>query len=206
VSAELVFKLIFLIQFAVLLVIRVLFGLRVRESGNDSWSVNKEAVDREGKWSMVSRPMAFLGMMALVVLYTAGSGELKWLVVPLPVWLRWLGVGLGIICLPLLVWIHHTLRDYWSTSLQLRNGHSLIREGPYRRVRHPMYTALILCFTGLSLVSALWPFMLVAGLSILFFSRVAGREETMMIAQFGDEYRAYMQCTGRFLPRRFLKS
>jgi protein-S-isoprenylcysteine O-methyltransferase Ste14 len=76
----------------------------------------------------------------------------------------------------------------------------------YRWVRHPMYSALMLCFVGLSLVSAVWPFMVLVLLSILFFFRVVGREEVMMIEQFGDEYRAYMKKTGRFLPRLSSKS
>ena len=64
-----------------------------------------------------------------------------------------------------------------------------------------MYAVLMLCFIGLSLVSAAWPFLLLTVVTIPFFYRVSGKEETMMIEQFGDEYRAYMQRTGRFLPR-----
>jgi len=205
-STELVFRAIFLVLFIVLLVIRGLFGWKVRQAGHSSWSVDKDAVEREGKWSIILRPIAFLCMLALVVLYATNPEESSWLTVSLPGWLRWFGVGLGIISLPLLVWVHHTLREYWSTALQLRKSHLLITEGPYGWVRHPMYTALMLCFIGLSLVSAVWPFMLLVVLSMLFFYRVVGREEAMMIEQFGDQYRTYMERTGRFLPRLFLKS
>jgi len=69
-----------------------------------------------------------------------------------------------------------------------------------------MYTTLMLCFIGLSLISAVWPFMLLAVLSMPFFYRVANKEEAMMAEQFGDEYGNYMKYTGRFLPRLFPKS
>ena len=205
-GTEPVFKAIFLVLFIALLTIRGLFGWRVRQAGHSSWSANKDAVRREGRWSLLLRPVAFLCMLAVVALYATSPLESSWLTVSLPGWLRWLGVGLAFISLPLLVWVHRTLREYWSTVIQLRESHALITDGPYGWIRHPMYTALTLCFIGLSLVSAVWPFMLLVVLSMLFFYRVTGREEAMMIERFGDQYRAYMERTGRFLPRLIRKS
>jgi protein-S-isoprenylcysteine O-methyltransferase Ste14 len=202
-GTELAFKVIFIVLFVTLLVIRGFFGWNVRQAGHSSWSVDKDAVEREGKWSLLLRPIVFLCMLASIILYLVSPEGSSCLVVTLPGQLRWFGAGLGIVSLPLLFWVHHTLREYWSTALQLRKSHSLITSGPYRWIRHPMYSALMLCFVGLSLVSAVWPFILLVFLSILFFCRVVGREETMMIEQFGNEYRAYMKRTGRFLPRLF---
>jgi protein-S-isoprenylcysteine O-methyltransferase Ste14 len=75
-------------------------------------------------------------------------------------------------------------------------------EGPYRWMRHPMYTALFLLGVGFLLLTSNWAVgvPLIIALPILVAVRV-GNEEALMIEQFGDEYRAYMQQTGRFLPR-----
>jgi protein-S-isoprenylcysteine O-methyltransferase Ste14 len=99
-----------------------------------------------------------------------------------------------------LIRVHQTLGNYWSTNLQIQDRHHLIEEGPYHSVRHPMYTALANIFIGLGLVSGLWPWILLALLGIAFFITRVPKEEKMMLEEFGDEYKDYMQRSGRFLP------
>ncbi|MBN1535748.1 MAG: isoprenylcysteine carboxylmethyltransferase family protein [Anaerolineales bacterium] len=204
-TIENIFKTIFFILFIGLLCIRLFYGVKVRKTGKSSWKLDQSAVAREGKWSIILRPILFLCMLALVAFYAVADSPSSWLTVPLPEWLRWLGVGLGFFSLALLVWVHHTLREYWSTTLQLRNSHTIITRGPYAWVRHPMYSVLMLCFLGLALVSEIWLLLLWAVLSPVFFNRIAGIEEMMMKEQFGDEYLAYMNQTGRFFPKIFAK-
>jgi protein-S-isoprenylcysteine O-methyltransferase Ste14 len=202
-STELIFKAIFFALFFALLAIRILFAWKVRQAGQNSWSLPKEAVKREGIWSIILRLAMGLCLLVLVVVYAGDPDEPGWLDVPLPDWLRGVGAGLGILSLPLLVWVHNTLREYWSGNLQLKDNHLLITQGPYRWVRHPMYAVLMLCFIGLSLASAAWPFLLLAVVTIPFFYRVSSKEEEMMIEQFGDEYGEYKKRAGRFLPQLF---
>jgi protein-S-isoprenylcysteine O-methyltransferase Ste14 len=204
-SIGLLFKYIFFTLFIMLLGIRFYFGWKVRQAGHNSWAMDKKLVEREGTWSVLLRLAAAFLMLALVVLYALGPEGPNWMTLPLPSWLRWLGVGVGITGLLLLAWVHKTLREYWSTGLQLRKNHTLITEGPYRRVRHPMYTTLMLCFAGLAIVSAAWPLLLLAALTVPFFYRVTVKEETMMVEQFGEKYRLYAQQTGGFFPRLFTK-
>ena len=64
-----------------------------------------------------------------------------------------------------------------------------------------MYSALFSFFVGLTLVSASWLVVLLVMVSVFVLYGRTGKEESLMIEQFGDEYRAYMQRTGRFLPR-----
>ena len=198
---ESVFKIIFFALFAALLGIRGYFGWRTRQAGHCSWFAGKEAAEREGRLSLMLRPVIFLGMLVLIVYYIIADAESSWMSLSLPNWLRWMGVGLGIVSLTLLFWVHDTLREFWSTTLRIQDRHDLITEGPYRWVRHPMYSALRLLFFGLSLISAVWPLLVLAVVMVPFFNRVVGKEEAMMIEQFGNEYRNYMGRTGRFLPR-----
>jgi protein-S-isoprenylcysteine O-methyltransferase Ste14 len=111
----------------------------------------------------------------------------------------------GVLCLVIGLWLfyrsHADLGTNWSITLEIREEHRLITQGVYRRIRHPMYTALLLYAAGQALVIPNW----VAGLSnliafmVLFALRV-GAEERMMTEQFGDEYTAYSARTKRLIP------
>lgn len=120
-------------------------------------------------------------------------------------WLRYIGVALGIGALLLFVWVHQNLGKYFTNQLRITAGHTIINTGPYRWVRHPMYTAFYILHVASFLLSANWFIGVTwtAGLTIIMFLRVK-REETMMLEAFGEHYLSYMERTGRFLPRTSL--
>jgi protein-S-isoprenylcysteine O-methyltransferase Ste14 len=73
--------------------------------------------------------------------------------------------------------------------------------GPYRWVRHPLYTCGSSLFAAVGIIADNW---FIVALGMLAFAAMAARtpkEEANLIAKFGDEYRTYMKRTGRFLPR-----
>ncbi len=90
----------------------------------------------------------------------------------------------------------------WSGILELRENHRLISQGPYRYIRHPMYTALLILSVGMALITAnlLLALLLIGTTMAMYLARVAD-EEAMMIERFGDEYHSYMRRTGRLFPR-----
>ena len=111
----------------------------------------------------------------------------------------------GIACFVIGLWLfyrsHADLGPNWSITLEVRDRHRLITQGIYRRVRHPMYAALLLYDIAHVLVIPNWvagPSNLVA-FAVLFALRVRA-EERMMLEQFGDEYTAYMARTKRLVP------
>jgi protein-S-isoprenylcysteine O-methyltransferase Ste14 len=122
--------------------------------------------------------------------------------VPFPNWLRWTGVVLGIISFGFYGWSQATLGKEWSFHLQTRQEHHLVVTGPYARIRHPIYLALIAFLTGIALVTANWFFVALLAISIVVLVRRIPIEEEMMIQEFGAEYRAYVRRTGRLLPWR----
>ena len=200
-ESETIFRAIFFVLLIAVIVIRMYYGWRIGRTGESGWSVKAEAVEREGRWSILLRFVLALFSLAAIILYAINPAWLGTFAIPLPPWCRWFGVGLGTASLILLVWVHHTLGRHWSTNLQLKGEHTLVTSGPYRWVRHPMYTALFGFFAGLVLVAASWLVaLLVAAAIFVLYARI-GEEEAMMLEQFGDEYRTYMQRTGRFLPR-----
>ena len=157
---------------------------------------------RESKLNMAVRAVLGLGYIGALLVYVFFPSILAWAAFPLPPWLRWLGAGVAAAALLLLAWVQWSLGKNFNTTLHLREEHSLVVGGPYRWVRHPMYTALFLLGVGFLLLTANWfvGLPLIVALPAIVAVRV-GNEEAMMIEQFGDQYRAYMQRTGRFLPR-----
>ncbi len=148
-------------------------------------------------------------LLASINLLGTGAGlvhvfapqRMKWATLPVPAWSRWVGVGLGVASLPLFAWTHHALGKNWSLALVTKEEHTLVSSGPYRWVRHPMYTVISLQGLAFFLLSANWVIGISGlGTSILCVARV-GDEEGLMIEEFGDQYRAYMRRTGMFLPR-----
>ena len=113
----------------------------------------------------------------------------------------YLGTAVDVVSLWLFYRTHRDLGHNWSVSLDLRERHTLVTTGIYATVRHPMYTGFWLMAVAQLLLLPNWvagPAGLV-GFGVLFFGRVR-REEEMMIAAFGDEYRAYMRRTARVVP------
>jgi protein-S-isoprenylcysteine O-methyltransferase Ste14 len=111
----------------------------------------------------------------------------------------------GVTCSVSGLWLfyrsHADLGTNWSITLEVREQHRVITQGVYRRIRHPMYLALLLFSVGHALVIPNWvagPLNLIA-FAILFALRV-GAEEQMMVDEFGDEYAAYTARTKRLVP------
>jgi protein-S-isoprenylcysteine O-methyltransferase Ste14 len=96
---------------------------------------------------------------------------------------------------------HADLGRNWSVSLELRPTHTLVTKGVYRFVRHPMYSSFLLLALAQFLLLANWlagGIGMVAIVAVLMFR--IGREERMMLAHFGEDYRAYMARTKRLIP------
>ncbi len=134
------------------------------------------------------------------LVYLIASRRMSWAALRLPTWSRWVGVGLGTAGAPLFLWIHHSLGKNYSVTVEIREQHTLVTSGPYRWVRHPMYTMFVVNGFAALLLSANW-FIGGAwlGLGIVAASRVSD-EEALMIEEFSEDYRSYMKRTGRFLP------
>jgi protein-S-isoprenylcysteine O-methyltransferase Ste14 len=126
---------------------------------------------------------------------------MAWSSVPLPIGLRWAGVGLLAMGSLLLVWTFRSLGANLTDTVVTRKRHTLVVHGPYRWIRHPLYSSAALLTAALSLVAANW-FFFAAGAGVLCVLIMRTRiEEENLVARFGDSYREYMAGTGRFMPK-----
>lgn len=102
----------------------------------------------------------------------------------------------------LVIWARACLGRYWSGVVALKQDHRLIQSGPYRLVRHPLYTGLILLAFGWCLCVTTWSSLLGALLFVTCFERRAHKEDALLAGEFGAEFENYRQRTGRLVPRR----
>lgn len=197
-DTETPFNAMFWTLLAVMFSMRSCFAFRVWRTG-ERLLADRAALQREGFWAR-SLDRLFTLLLAVVVLLWLQGNSLRNLAFGAPDWLRWTGFGLGMASVGLFAWTHAVLGRFWSTTLQLRSDHRLITAGPYARIRHPMYSAILGWLMSLGLVGANWTPFVFAALGTLIVLFRTQREEQMMLEQFGDEYREYVKRTGRLLP------
>lgn len=186
------FKTIYFIGFIILLIIRIYYRWR-----------NRDVKIIESYVSNLEKFLFFLDALGVIVipLIYIFTPWLNFADYPLPFWVGWIGSLILALAILLLWRAHADLGRNWSQSLELRKGHQLIGHGVYKRIRHPMYAAIWLyCIAQILLLHnfiAGWSAFVTFGL--LYFLRVP-REEQMMLKKFGEEYRAYLNRTGRVIP------
>jgi protein-S-isoprenylcysteine O-methyltransferase Ste14 len=99
------------------------------------------------------------------------------------------------------IWARWHLGANWSAIVSIREEHELIRTGPYRRVRHPIYTGMLLAMAGTALVLGEVRGPLAFAITLFAFYSKARKEETWLTREFGDKFAAHMKQTGMFLPK-----
>jgi len=141
------------------------------------------------------------GMFVLPIMYAA-TDWLSFADYTLPAWAGWLGV-IVITGAVIVFWrAHADLGLNWSPTLEIREKHELITRGIYAVIRHPMYASQVLWSIAQIFLLQNW----IVGFSSLavfvpfYFLRVQA-EEQLMLEQFGDQYRSYMQKVGAVFPK-----
>ena len=156
----------------------------------------------EGVWAVVLRAVLALPLFLSFTAFAINPDWMQWSFVPLPDWLRWTGLAIGALCVFFLWWVFTSIGSNISETVLTKKDHQLVTDGPYRWIRHPLYSGALLAFFSLSFVAsnAFMAGLVVLG-AILFVAVVIPREEEVLIAKFGEAYLEYRKSTGRLLPR-----
>ena len=194
-NVELVSRTVLLLLYSLFSIIRIEYYRKARRA-------NYKTVIEEKRRYAIWLSVFVCYEVATFFLHIFSPETLRWAALPLPSWLRLTGAGLGVVALIWFVWIHRTLGNNLSARIRIKETQYLVTDGPYRWVRHPMYTAFYLLHVAAFLLTANWFIGVtwLAGLTAIIALRV-GREEAMLLARFGEAYSAYAVNTGRFLPR-----
>lgn len=195
-NSEQIYRTILIVLFLVSLSVSIYFRRTAQASSGDK-------IDRrlEGNYTMIALRIGGILTWFSIIAYTIYPPLVSWASFHLPDLVRWAGVGTGVLAVVLLIWMFRSLGSNITDSVTIRTSHSLVTDGPYRWIRHPLYTFGFLLFFSFSLIANNW-LVLVFGFPtfgiLLWRTRT---EEAALQARFGDEYSSYSERTGRFLPR-----
>ena len=187
-----IFKFIWLIGFVSGSVIRAIHRRKIKPG--------KITANHETMPDVLLLILAGIGMIVIPLFYLL-TPWLEFANYYLPKWTGWVGTAIFVTALWLLWIAHSNLGHNWSAKLEIKEGQSIVTKGIYGYIRHPMYAAHWLWGVAQILLLTNW----IAGFAFLVFFiplyilRVP-REEQMMLEHFGEEYRSYMNRTGRIIP------
>jgi len=165
-----------------------------RKADKDSGEIIPRKADGSAMMTLIKVGGLILWLSPFVYL-------MAWSRIGLPGSVRWIGVALGILCVIGIYWLFSSIGSGITPTSATRERHVLVTSGPYRWVRHPLYTVGSSMFISFGMMADNW---FIAGMGVLAFIGMAIRtpkEEANLIEKFGDEYREYMKRTGRFLPK-----
>ena len=188
---EIIFKIVFLIFIILMIFIRMPHSTKYKKI--------EKYLSKKEKREKLLVALNGISMMFVPLIYVF-TGWLDFFKMNLPDWIRIIGIVIIFLGLIFFWWIHKTLGENWSPVLEIRKGHKLIIKGPYKYVRHPMYTLFYIFAIGLLLLVSNWFVGLFALLSwhLLYVIRISS-EEKMMLEQFGIEWENYCKRTTKKL-------
>ena len=111
-----------------------------------------------------------------------------------------IGLALAILGAALAIYSRAMLGRNWSATVQLKQDHELITRGPYRLVRHPIYTGLLTLFLGNAVMVGDWRGLLAVAIVFVSFWRKYRLEEAWLTERFGEPYRLYQARTKALIP------
>jgi protein-S-isoprenylcysteine O-methyltransferase Ste14 len=112
----------------------------------------------------------------------------------------WLGDGITAAGLLFSLWGRIHLGRYWSGIITLKEGHKLIHTGPYRFVRHPLYTGFLTAVLGSAIMAGTGDAFLGFAIMLVAYLVKLRREEVLLTTQFGDEYRQFQREVFALVP------
>ena len=163
-------------------------------------------VTRRSRGDGVRQDKSTLGVLWMVIMLSVVAGLLVAALVPMgalpnrEIW-RLLGVIIFVLGLAFRWWAIVVLGRFFTVDVQIARDHELVERGPFRLVRHPSYTGVLLGFIGFAFSLTNWVAMLVIMVPIfLALRRRMGVEEAALSEALGTTYTSYMQRTKRLLP------
>jgi protein-S-isoprenylcysteine O-methyltransferase Ste14 len=162
---------------------------------------SKKTHERESLGSVVSYGVfAWAAMLLMIDRNTLGAWG-RSTILPQSTWMNWGAVAFAVVGFAITVWARAILGSNWSGTVTIKVEHELIRTGPYRWVRHPIYSGLIMALLGTLIALDQWRGIVALPLLWVAFAIKYLKEEQAMRQTFGEQYDEYSQTTGAIFPR-----
>lgn len=169
------------------------------------WVAGALRVKQKRKREPAGQALARIVLLCVAfVLFYSGDprfGVLNERFVPHREWIRALGATLTVAGVVFAIWARYHIGQYWSGAVALKVDHQLIRTGPYARIRHPIYTGILLALTGTTLLIGEYRALLALVMWFVGLAWKASREEKLLAGEFGPAFDEHKRLTGFFLPR-----
>lgn len=164
-----------------------------------------EKISRKADGSVMMNVIRIGGLILWLspFVYLINPAWMAWSKIGLPEWVRWLGVGLGILCVFGIYWLFSSIGSGITPTSATRKEHKLTTSGIYKYIRHPLYTIGSSFIISFGMMADNWFIALFGILAFILMAIRTPKEEANLVEKFGDEYREYMKRTGRFLPKLF---
>jgi protein-S-isoprenylcysteine O-methyltransferase Ste14 len=128
-------------------------------------------------------------------------GVLSHRFVPERLWIVWGGAVMTLLGILFAIWARVHIGKYWSATVALKSDHHLIRSGPYARIRHPIYTGILLGLAGSVLTIGRYASLLGLAIFLVAFWLKSRKEEALLAAEFGPAFEDHRRATGFLLPK-----
>ena len=195
-ETEIGFRVVFLVVLLLAISISTYYRRQARQEGGVI------ARKEEGVAIFALRMIVALPLLLSLLLYGFYPRWLAWSAVPLPLWLRYLFAAVAILCLPLIWWVLRSIGKNISETVLVKKEHQLVKKGPYRWIRHPLYATAMLLLCSFSIISTSWFLFAYFVVTVLVFRfLVIPEEEKNLVEAFGQAYRDYQKETGALFPR-----
>ena len=155
----------------------------------------------ESKGSALFHQLVFNA--ALILLFLPVPGLKGWFLPPRLHFLVAAGAIIQAAFILLAVWARRHLGRNWSAAVRIAEGHELVRSGPYRLLRHPIYTANLGMFVGTAIASSQYHALLGVAILVVAYLRKTRLEENILRQTFGAEWDAYRRKTWALVPLLF---
>lgn len=146
-----------------------------------------------------SRELGIRAILAVLVILLIRLGAFRVRSVQTAPWRAGLGLALLVLGLSFAVWARIHIGRNWGTPMTRKVGPELVTSGPYRLVRHPIYTGILLAGVGTAIALS-WMWLPVVALAAVYFIYSATVEERYMAEQFPDAYPVYKRSTKMLVP------
>ncbi len=192
---SLTFRLVILVVLLMAFGISASFRKRAREEGG---TIKRQ---EEGWGILIMRMGVALPLLLVILLNIFWPSSLAWAKFNPPGWLRYAGLALALLCVPLIWWVFSSIGKNISETVLIKDEHELVTHGAYTRVRHPLYGGALVLLMSISLVFGNWIILgyTLAGI-LVFRLLVIPAEEKQLLDAFGEDYECYQSRTGALLP------
>lgn len=198
--------------YVVLAVIAFLFLLNKKDSIATLWLLlglyialallrSRDTKQRQSLFTRLPHLVAMIIAFVLLLEGRAHFGPLEQRFLPDSQTWIWIGTILTACGMALAIWARSCLGANWSAAIAIRTAHSLVCTGPYARLRHPIYTGLLLAIAGTAVAQGQLRGLVALAIALTAWSIKARKEESWLWHEFGAQFEEHARRTGFLLPR-----